>query len=150
MRREPRNEQETILLFSEYCKQLGFQIQSLRTKFPDATVLRLIDKQILEVEFEHKASNFIAHKHDPTKCDLIVCWWNDMKIPFSVPIFEIKTEIQYIPRPVDRRLKEKLENEHRELVAKHDRWVAFGWKLVFAMFVLSTVLRLINIWISRL
>jgi hypothetical protein len=30
------------------------------------------------VEFELSASNFIAHKHDPSRCDYIVCWENDL------------------------------------------------------------------------
>jgi hypothetical protein len=35
------------------------------------------ERKLVRIEFELRASNFAAHKHDERGCDLIVCWEDD-------------------------------------------------------------------------
>jgi hypothetical protein len=74
----PINELGVVMLFAMYHRELGFPyILKVKSDYPDAVV---IDEagEVKTVEFELSASNFIAHKHDPSKCDYIVCWENDL------------------------------------------------------------------------
>jgi hypothetical protein len=43
--------------------------------FPDCVATR--DNSKIRIEFELKSSNFLSHKHDPSQCDLVVCWIDD-------------------------------------------------------------------------
>lgn len=73
---EPRNEMELVMLFCQLSVRYGFEILSAQSiGFPDAIVKR--DDATYAVEFEFKSSNFWLHKHDPMKCDLIICWIDD-------------------------------------------------------------------------
>ncbi len=77
---EPINEQGTILLFAALCHDLGFMIEGIRSAFPDALLRRRNAKgtwNSCRAEFEFRSSNFKLHKHDPNKCDLIICWEHD-------------------------------------------------------------------------
>jgi len=43
------------------------------------------------IEFEARSGNFLKDKHDPNKCDLIVCWehnWEDC--PSNIDLLELK------------------------------------------------------------
>jgi hypothetical protein len=74
----PVNELGVVTLFAMYHRELGFPyILKVKSDYPDAVV---VDKygEVKTVEFELFASNFIAHKHDPDKCDYIICWENDL------------------------------------------------------------------------
>jgi hypothetical protein len=71
----PVNEQGTIVLFSKLADELGYQFHSIGTGCPDAILQK--DGTKIRVEFEHKASNFRLHKHDPAAVDLIICWEDD-------------------------------------------------------------------------
>jgi|Deesub1362B_J571_1020462.scaffolds.fasta_scaffold00003_171 hypothetical protein len=74
----PANELGVVALFSMYHKELGFPyIVKVKPDFPDAII---IDREgnVKTVEFELYASHFIAHRHDPTKCDYIICWEDDL------------------------------------------------------------------------
>lgn len=46
-------------------------------KFPDITAMDK-DRNIVRMEIEVSASDFINHKHDAKGCDFIVCWENDL------------------------------------------------------------------------
>lgn len=71
----PKNEMELIIVFSQVCQQYGFKIVKAQAEFPDA-IIRYKDIEY-KVEFEFKSSNFWMHKHNPTECDLIICWEDD-------------------------------------------------------------------------
>ena len=79
---EPINEQGVIFLFGKISEEIGFNIEGLRSGFPDCEGTRRIDKiknqwgPVL-IEFEYNAKNFIDHGHDPSKCNVIICWIND-------------------------------------------------------------------------
>jgi hypothetical protein len=50
--------------------------------YPDAILYRLENEEIvdaLRIEFEEYSSDFKAHGHDPSMCDLIVCGIDDWK-----------------------------------------------------------------------
>lgn len=85
----PTSEQEVVLLFGLLLPHLPerFVINEVRTAFPDclATCVKEDgENEPVRIEFELHASNFIAHQHDPSGCDLIVCWEDDM-LNFQVP-----------------------------------------------------------------
>ncbi len=78
----PVNEQGVIVIFTQQAETAGFEIVSIQTNFPDATVKR--GETTYQVEFEFKASNFAVHRHDIRRCDLIIAWesdWPDCILP---------------------------------------------------------------------
>lgn len=93
---EPSYEQEVVFLFSKFHVELGFPfIVKIQEAFPDALVMNT-QKEIKRVEFEVRSSDFIGHRHDPSGCDYIVCWKddlsedqkNDKKLPKMVALKE--------------------------------------------------------------
>ncbi|MCL4436515.1 MAG: hypothetical protein M1503_03785 [Thaumarchaeota archaeon] len=82
-------ESEAIFLFGRLvesvCREdatLGEYDLVFTGNYPDA-VLRVKEKSgneiYLAIAFEGRSSNFAAHGHDYTKCDLIVCLYHDWK-----------------------------------------------------------------------
>lgn len=89
---QPSNEMETVILLATMQKEYGIQIKSAQRPFPD--MLIDINGNPFSVEIEYKASNFIKHKHDPRKCDLIICWIDDIENDtgqqdFPLPIIQL-------------------------------------------------------------
>jgi len=79
----PGNEAETIALYQVMQESLGWNIVHLQTRFPDAIIENRKGKRLV-VEFEYLARNFWEHGHDPSGCDLIICWgnnWLDSPLP---------------------------------------------------------------------
>jgi DNA-binding transcriptional ArsR family regulator len=72
----PENELGVIVIFVQQAKQAGFEIISINSKFPDAVIAK--GGVEYRTEFEFRASNFRQHSHDVRKCDLIICWENDI------------------------------------------------------------------------
>jgi len=73
----PVNELGVIFLFGAMSWQLGFFVHRVQAEFPDCEAMRRIgdDKcQLVKIEFELESRNFLKHRHDPSKCDLIICW----------------------------------------------------------------------------
>lgn len=83
----PENEQGVVVLFSQQAEEAGFEIVSIQHRFPDAIIKHKGEEY--RAEFEFKASNFIAHKHDPRGCDLIICWEDDSPLDFPLPILAL-------------------------------------------------------------
>ena len=82
MQHAPVNELGVVFLFGMLAHELGFRVESVQAGFPDCDAkFKLPDGTFekTEIEFEFKSNNFKLHKHDPTKCDLIVCWKHDWK-----------------------------------------------------------------------
>jgi len=52
-----------------------------RGKYPDAILVKMTGEKLeaLNIEFEERSSDFKRHGHDPEKCDLIVCAYDDWK-----------------------------------------------------------------------
>jgi len=73
----PVNELGVIFLFGAMSWQLGFVVHRLQAVFPDCEAMRRVSEdkwQVAKIEFELESRNFRRHRHDPKKCDLIVCW----------------------------------------------------------------------------
>jgi len=75
----PLNEAGVILLFARVMDDLGIIYESSPPRFPDMIGRRRVGGkwQRVRIEFEYKSSNFKEHGHDPSKCDIIVCWEHD-------------------------------------------------------------------------
>lgn len=76
----PVNELGVVYLFGILSQELGFVVESVQSGFPDCQAKRRLPKgrwQSVRIEFEFKSSNFIAHGHNLTQCDMIVCWEHD-------------------------------------------------------------------------
>lgn len=82
LRHAPVNELGVVFLFGILAYELGFEVESVQSGFPDCLAKRKIKNdnwQNVRIEFEFTASNFLLHKHNQNECDLIVCWENDWK-----------------------------------------------------------------------
>jgi hypothetical protein len=81
----PINEQGVVFLFGMVSQELGFIVEAIQAGFPDCEAKRKIDPkgkrwQRVRIEFEYQSNNFRQHGHNPSECDLIVCWehnWPD-------------------------------------------------------------------------
>jgi hypothetical protein len=73
----PINESGVLYLFGTVSERLGFVVTLIQTGFPDCLAMRLVDVdrwQPVRIEFEYESRNFLRHLHDPSQCDIIVCW----------------------------------------------------------------------------
>lgn len=82
LRHAPINEQGVVFLFGMVAYELGFIVEAVHASYPDCEAKRRIDPkgerwQRVRVEFEFRSRTFLAHGHDPAKCDVIVCWEHD-------------------------------------------------------------------------
>ena len=77
----PLNEAGVILLFSRMMEDLGIIYESSPAEFPDmiGRIRTVRGFERVRIEFEFRATNFFRHGHEPTGCDMIVCWDNDLK-----------------------------------------------------------------------
>lgn len=94
----PTNEMGVVFLFGLLAPSLGYLVESLSTGFPDCAAKRRLHGpdqpwERVRIEFEFRSRNFLTHKHDPRKCDLIVCWKNDWP-DCPLEVLELKREIE--------------------------------------------------------
>ena len=76
----PTNEAGVLAAFACMARELGFVIQRIQAEFPDCEAMREVDKnrwQRVRIEFEYESYNFVEHRHPPSGCDLIVCWFDN-------------------------------------------------------------------------
>jgi hypothetical protein len=95
----PTYENEVVAMFGAIAHEIGFEIISSRSEFPDCKANRRIEgsarkryKECL-IEFELRSSDFKAHNHPVKGCDLIVCWEHDWK-DCPLEVLELKKTIQ--------------------------------------------------------
>ncbi|HXA86434.1 MAG TPA: hypothetical protein VNZ47_15235 [Candidatus Dormibacteraeota bacterium] len=90
---EPVNEMGVMALFCMLSRQLGFVIESVQSGFPDCEAKIEVAPgrwQHFRIEFEYESRNFKDHRHDPEKCDLIVCWRHNWKdCPPNLQVLEL-------------------------------------------------------------
>lgn len=86
----PENEIETIIYFFQSYPEWEL-IKFNPSSFPDATLYNKITGESPTVEFEYRSSSFIEHEHNPSLCDMIICWKNDFPIETHFPIWELST-----------------------------------------------------------
>ena len=73
----PTNEAGVLYLFGAMSAALGFLVLRIQTEFPDCEAMRVVGEnrlQRVKIECEYESRNFLKHMHEPTGCDLIVCW----------------------------------------------------------------------------
>jgi hypothetical protein len=91
----PRNELNVREIFAERAARLGYRILESRIPFPDY-ILGVGSRRVL-AEAEFKTSDFLRHKHDISRCDLIVVWEHDLPY-MPVPVLELKSEETHRPK----------------------------------------------------
>ncbi len=84
----PRNEEEVKRIFYKLEDILGFQDVKGFVLFPDASAF--YEGREINIEFEHRSSNFKKHEHKEKDCDLIVCWEDD-DCSLKVRVLELST-----------------------------------------------------------
>jgi len=89
----PTNEMGLRECFAIKAEALGYEILKSQAAFPDY-LLRAKGVEI-KAEAELISGNFLAHKHDAAKCDLIVCWKHTRRVP--VTVLEIASGRHYQP-----------------------------------------------------
>jgi len=75
----PINEQGVVYLFGLIANDLNIRVESVQQGYPDCTAIRYVGKgkwERIDIEFEYRSSNF---DHDPDKCDILVCWEDDLQ-----------------------------------------------------------------------
>ena len=96
----PSNEAGVVALFCMIAPELGFQIEAIQSAFPDCEARRQVRPgkwQRVWIEFEYESRNFALHHHDPSKCDMIVCWrhnWN--KCPEGIEVLELRKVVEQV------------------------------------------------------
>ena len=96
----PLNESGVVFLFGMVGHKLGFSVESITPGFPDCEAKRRISKsgdtwERVRIEFEFASRNFVAHGHDPSRCDMIICWEHNWpECPLEV--LELKSTVQML------------------------------------------------------
>lgn len=97
----PTSESGVIHLFGILSADLGIAVENIGPKYPDCRGVRADEDgrwRRIAIEFEHRSSNFRAHRHDPAKCDLIVCWEHDWT-ECPVEVLELKSVLERLTQP---------------------------------------------------
>lgn len=96
----PANETGVVFLFGMLAGELGFQIEAVRGEYPDIEAKRQIQPgkwQRVWIEVEYESRNFALHRHDPAKCDIIVCWkHNWAKCPKHIEVIELSKIVERV------------------------------------------------------
>jgi len=88
---EPHNEMGVVFLFGRFYDVLGFEgIVHIGTRCPDCIAIR--KGRTLRVEFEHRSSNFLNHRHALSQADVLVCWTADMDL--AIETIELKSALR--------------------------------------------------------
>ena len=105
----PKNEINVRELFAQRAARLGYRILESRAAFPDYVLER--DGERLFAEAEYRTSDFLRHRHDLSRCDLILVWEHDLPY-MPIPVLELKTAAVHVakrrgrpPRSSDRQAR---------------------------------------------
>ncbi len=94
----PVNEQGVVFLFGKIAHELGMYVEVVRPGYPDCIAKRYIGRgrwEEVKVEFEFRSSGFMGHRHNPTDCNLLVCWEHDWpECPKHIEVIELREEIK--------------------------------------------------------
>ena len=74
-------------------------MESVQAGYPDCDGKRRIASgrwERVRIEFEFQSRNFRIHGHDPTLCDLIVCWEHNWE-ECPLEVLELRKEISSLP-----------------------------------------------------
>lgn len=56
----------------------GWKTLRIQEAFPDALYEDMSTHAKIRVEFEKNTSSFLGHQHEPSGCDVILCWEDDL------------------------------------------------------------------------
>jgi len=106
---EPTNEMGVVLLFGMLFWRLGFIIESAQIGYPDCRAKLEVEPgrwQDVGIEFELYSRHFLAHRHDPSRADFIVCWIHDWKgCPPNLQVIELREIVRRLSQlPPSQRL----------------------------------------------
>ncbi len=100
----PTNENGVIFLFGKVTEDLNMYIEEIKPGFPDCVGRRFTGRgwEKVSIEFEYKSFHFKQHNHNPSHCDVIVCWEHDWpECPLEV--IELRAVIKSLPnKPIER------------------------------------------------
>jgi len=92
---EPVNEMGVVYLFGLLGHRMDYVVTRIQSEFPDCEAFREVAPgrwQRVRIEFEFESRNFLLHKHDPKKCDVIVCWkHNWAECPANIEVIELSS-----------------------------------------------------------
>jgi hypothetical protein len=75
--------------------RMDYVVTRIQSEFPDCEAFREVAPgrwQRVRIEFEFESRNFLLHKHDPKKCDVIVCWkHNWAECPANIEVIELSS-----------------------------------------------------------
>ncbi|MFL6390285.1 MAG: homing endonuclease associated repeat-containing protein [Terriglobales bacterium] len=95
---EPTNEMGVVLLFGMLFWRLGFIIESAQIGYPDCRAKLEVEPgrwQDVGIEFELHSRHFLAHRHDPSRADFIVCWIHNWKgCPPHLRVIELREVVR--------------------------------------------------------
>jgi hypothetical protein len=91
----PKNEISVRELFAQRAARLGYRILESRAAFPDYVLER--DGERLFAEAEYRTSDFLRHRHDLSRCDLILVWEHDLPY-MPIPVLELKTAAVHVAK----------------------------------------------------
>jgi hypothetical protein len=101
LRFAPRNENGVVFLFAYLAPRLRLRVESIQPAFPDCIAYRSTGRgeRRLRIEFEFRSSSFRSHRHDPRKCDVIVCWAHDwLEKPRRLEVIELRRYFAHEPQ----------------------------------------------------
>lgn len=102
LRHEPVNEQGVVFLFGMVARELGFLVEAVGIGYPDCKAKQRDKKgyyRETNIEFEFKSINFRDHGHDPSECNLIVCWEHNWP-ECPIQVIELKSAIKGLSKDV--------------------------------------------------
>jgi hypothetical protein len=96
----PTQEQDVVGIVNSVAQEVGFEIVANRVKFPDCLARERqpgARSHYLEcrIEFEFRSSDYRAHGHPWSGCDLIVCWEHDWE-RCPIRVLELSTRIRQL------------------------------------------------------
>jgi hypothetical protein len=88
----PSEEQGVVVLFALLLERLGFEIEHIRTEFPDCIAWRTAggERTKVRIEFEFRSGGF---NHSSSGCDIVVCWEEDARLG-GVEVIELRSVIE--------------------------------------------------------
>lgn len=142
----PVNEQGVVFLFGKVVEDLNMYVEEIKREYPDCVARRFVGRgwERVYIEFEHRARNFVDHKHNPKQCDIIVCWennWPDCPEDYGLEIIELKSLIKELRnREVTRPVKgapNQAEEEKRKIFLQNSNEQAKSLFTIADEFLLS-------------
>jgi hypothetical protein len=123
------NEWEVVFLLGAIAKESNFVLFQGSDKFPDATLEIMVNGQPIQIktELEYRASHY---DHDPSRCDLVICWRKDIGFIKNLSIFELE---QLFPNLITEKMgiinHDDMKPELKEVFYSIQDWLS-KWGLI--------------------